>query len=63
MGEVWKAQSQIQLGTSDAARHRPTDTDTDTDEKSLLYFGCDFSGGSYSFGKITQTVATPDVIF
>ena len=32
------------------SRNRPTATD----EKSLLYFGCDFTGGWYNFGKIIK---------
>jgi len=35
------------------SRNRPTATD----EKSLLYFGCDFSGGWYNFGKIIKIVS------
>jgi len=37
------------------SRNRPTATD---EKKDLLYFGCDFSGGWYTFGKIIKIVAT-----
>jgi len=36
---------------------RSTNRPTATDEKSLLYFGCNFSGW-YNFGKIVKIVAT-----
>jgi len=31
---------------------------TDEKTRSLLYFGCDFCGGWYNFGKIIKIVAT-----
>ena len=52
----------MKLGATDAAAERPLEKQADGHgreyEKSLLCFGCDFSGGWYSFWKIIKIVAT-----